>query len=68
MTSGYYYKKGFKPYKHSLDELTPRVRYIINALVKESNMSKIARQAGVSRCFVWQVFHRLEATKEYNNA
>ncbi len=61
--SAYHYDKGFKPYR-DLSKLTPRVKRIITMLIEKANMSEIARQVGVSRCFVWQVSHRLKATKE----
>jgi len=61
--SAYHYDKGFQPYR-DLGKLTPRVKRIITMLTEENNMSKIARQVGVSRCFVWQVFHRLKVTVE----
>ena len=62
----YCYKEGFKPYKRDLNELTPRVRKIVGMLEKEKgwgSMNKIARRVGVSRCFVWQIAHRLKETR-----
>ena len=59
--SSYNYKRGFKPYTLSLNQLSPRVQKIIKMLDKENNMSEIARQVDVSRCFVWKVSHRLKA-------
>jgi len=63
--SGYWYNHGFQSYKRSLNELTPRVRRIITLLSQEQGwgrLSRIARQVEVSRCFVWQIEHRLEQT------
>jgi len=65
--AGYCYKHGFKPYNRNLSELTPRVRQILAMLEKEKGwgrLNRIARRVGVSRCFVWQVAHRLEKTLE----
>ena len=65
--AGYCYKDGFKPYSRNLSELTPRVRQILAMLEKEKGwgrMNRIARRVGVSRCFVWQVAHRIEKTLE----
>jgi DNA-binding IscR family transcriptional regulator len=62
----YCYKEGFKPYRRDISELTPRVRKIVGMLEKEQgwgSMNKIARRVGVSRCFVWQIAHRLKETR-----
>ena len=62
----YCYKEGFKPYKRDLSKLTPRVKKILKLLEKEKgwgSMNRIARRVGVSRCFVWQIAHRLEETR-----
>lgn len=65
----YCYKNGFKPYKRDLSKLTPRVRQILSMLEEGKgwgSMNKIARKVGVSRCFVWQIAHRLEETRAEN--
>lgn len=70
MMPSYCYKDGFKPYKRSFEKLTPQVQQIIEKLRFEEvdktwgYLNRIARRVGVSRCFVWQIAHRLEVTKE----
>ena len=65
--AGYSSKNGYNTYSRNLSELSPRVRRILAMLDKEKGwgrLNRIARRIGVSRCFVWQVAHRLEKTLE----